>query len=97
MIEIKKLSLSEKKRLRANFGEHIETLNVPPLLDIQLKSYDNFISERDPLLITYFAATTLFVPWVLIYSLTDVALFDERAFLMFVTIISLNLAINYVY
>ncbi len=45
MIEIKKLSLSEKKRLRANFGEHIETLNVPPLLDIQLKSYDNFIQK----------------------------------------------------
>ena len=45
MIEIKKLSLSEKKRLRANFVEHIETLNVPPLLDIQLKSYDNFIQK----------------------------------------------------
>ena len=48
------------------------------------KSYDNFIFEKDSLLITYFGATILFVPWVLIYSLTDVALFDERTFLLFV-------------
>ncbi|MDP3696654.1 MAG: O-antigen ligase family protein [Candidatus Taylorbacteria bacterium] len=56
------------------------------------KSYENFVSERDPLLVTYFGATILFVPWVLIYSLTDVALFDERAFLLFVTTIALILA-----
>src|SRR3989344_6677242 len=56
------------------------------------KSYYNFISERDSLLVTYFATTLLFVPWVLIYSLTDVALFDERAFLLFVTTASLILA-----
>ena len=53
------------------------------------KSYNNFISERSPLLVTYFAATLLFVPWVLIYSLTDVALFDERSFLLFITTISI--------
>src|SRR3989344_1666525 len=56
------------------------------------KSYYNFVSEKDPLLVTYFGATILFVPWVLIYSLTDVALFDERAFLIFVTTISIILA-----
>ena len=56
------------------------------------KSYDNFISERDPFRVSYFAGTILFVPWVLIYSLTDVALFDERAFLLFITTISLILA-----
>jgi len=56
------------------------------------KSYDNFVKERDPLLVTYFAAAILFVPWVLIYSLTDVALFDERSFLLFITSVSLILA-----
>ena len=55
------------------------------------KSYEDFISTKDPLLITYFGAAILFVPWVLIYSLTDVALFDERAFLLFVTMISIIL------
>ncbi|MBI2065399.1 MAG: O-antigen ligase family protein [Candidatus Yanofskybacteria bacterium] len=66
------------------------------------KSYDNFISDppalgyseakQDPLLVTYFGATLLFVPWVLIYSLTDVALFDERSFLLFVITIALILS-----
>ena len=56
------------------------------------KSYNNFILEKDPLLVTYFAATIIFVPWVLIYSLTDVALFDERAFLLFMTTVALILS-----
>ena len=56
------------------------------------KSYYNFILEKDSLLVTYFGTTLLFVPWVLIYSLTDVALFDERAFLLFVTTIALILS-----
>ncbi|MEX2091010.1 MAG: O-antigen ligase family protein [Candidatus Paceibacterota bacterium] len=50
-----------------------------------------FLREDDKFLKTYFAATLLFVPWVLIYSLTDVALFDERAFLLFVATVSLIL------
>src|SRR3989338_3130839 len=56
------------------------------------KSYDNYVLAKDPLLVTYFGATIIFVPWVLIYSLTDVALFDERSFLLFVTTASLLLA-----
>lgn len=66
------------------------------------KSYENFIStppsqgfgeaKQDPFLVTYFGATILFVPWVLIYSLTDVALFDERTFLLFVATIALILS-----
>jgi len=48
------------------------------------KTYINFIHSKNPLLIIYFASALLFVPWVLIYSLTDVALFDGRAFLLFV-------------
>jgi len=56
------------------------------------KSYDNFVSEKDPFLTIYYGAAILFISWVLIYSLTDVALFDERTFLLFVTTISLVLA-----
>ena len=55
-------------------------------------SYYNFISEKDSFLLLYYGASLLFIPWILIYSLTDVALFDERAFLLFVTTISLILA-----
>jgi len=58
------------------------------------KSYDNYISEKDPLLITYFGATLLFLPWVLVYSLTDVAILDERTFLMFITTVAIILSIK---
>jgi len=56
------------------------------------KSYYNFVSEKDPLMTIYFSATILFIPWVLIYSLTDVALFDERSLLLFVATVALILA-----
>ncbi len=70
------------------------------------KSYENFINStlyplhdrgvdtmsENGLTMIYFGATLIFVPWVLIYSLTDVALFDERAFLFFVTTMSIILS-----
>jgi len=48
MINKKKLSLSfmEMKRLRANFGDHVEKLKLPNLLDIQIKSYEKFIQNN---------------------------------------------------
>ncbi|MBI2063020.1 MAG: O-antigen ligase family protein [Candidatus Yanofskybacteria bacterium] len=50
------------------------------------KSHRNFLtsvtSYQLPIII-YFASLLIFLPWVLIYSLTDVAMFDERAFLLF--------------
>ncbi|MDO8658061.1 MAG: O-antigen ligase family protein, partial [Candidatus Levybacteria bacterium] len=55
------------------------------------KIYTNFITSRDWEITVYNGASLIFIPWVLIYSLTDVALFDERAFLLFVTTISLIL------
>src|SRR3989344_4245514 len=45
------------------------------------RNYEIFLREEDNLLKLYLAATLLFVPWVLIYSLTDIAIFDERALL----------------
>lgn len=48
------------------------------------KVFYNFMGSDSPLESIYFAACLIFIPWVLIYSLTDVAIFDERAFLLFV-------------
>lgn len=43
------LSYTEKKRPRAYFGKRLDTLAVPPLLDIQLTSYKiNFLQEDTP-------------------------------------------------
>ncbi len=53
------------------------------------KMYRNFLTAGDSLSSVYFAAALIFIPWVLIYSLTDVAIFDERAFLLFVIICAL--------
>jgi len=53
-----------------------------------------YINEHDPKYMAFIAASFLFVPWVLIYSLTDVALFDERAFLMFVAVVTLLAAVT---
>lgn len=38
-----KLSFTEKKRIRADYGKRAETLQVPPLLSIQLDSYEKFL------------------------------------------------------
>lgn len=54
------------------------------------KVYVNFLGTRNQKLETiYFASLLVFLPWVLIYSLTDVAIFDERAFLLFIITIAL--------
>ncbi len=37
------LSYTERKRIRANYGKRPDTLEAPPLLDIQLQSYNNFL------------------------------------------------------
>lgn len=50
------------------------------------KTYENFRRSQDNFLSVYYGAALLFIPWVLLYLLTDAALFDERAFLLFVTV-----------
>lgn len=59
---------------------------------IMKKIYGNFRFADDPLLLVYNGALLLFLPWVLIYSLTDVALFDERTFLLFVATVAITQA-----
>ena len=39
----------------------------------------------------YFGSLLIFLAWVLIYVLTDVALFDERTFLITATVIAIGL------
>lgn len=85
-----------------NIYLHIAAVMGIPALVIALwflwllfrKTYINFIHSKNPLLTIYFAALLLFVPWVLIYSLTDVALFDGRAFLLFVVTTAIILGIK---
>ncbi|MDF1678144.1 MAG: DNA-directed RNA polymerase subunit beta, partial [Legionellaceae bacterium] len=38
-------SYAEKKRFRKSFGSHAEKMAIPDLLDIQLKSYEDFIQS----------------------------------------------------
>lgn len=56
------------------------------------KIYKNFVVSKNWEIIIYNGAALIFIPWILFYCLTDVALFDERAFLLFVAIVSLILA-----
>ena len=58
------------------------------------KNYEIFIKEGDKQLGIYFAAALLYVPWVLIYSLTDIAIFDERALLFALIPISIILGLK---
>ncbi|MEK7124860.1 MAG: O-antigen ligase family protein [Patescibacteria group bacterium] len=52
-------------------------------------TYRSYLKENDPILLVYYGSALLYVPWIFLYSLTDVALFDERAFLLFVTTVAL--------
>jgi len=58
------------------------------------KTYNNFIHSENWEIIVYNGAALLFIPWVLAYCLTDVALFDERAFLLFTTTAALILGLK---
>ncbi len=53
------------------------------------KAFLNFLNAKNMTLLLYNSASIVFITWVMFYSLTDVALFDERAFLLFVTTVAL--------
>ncbi|KKT28697.1 MAG: hypothetical protein UW43_C0005G0010 [Candidatus Yanofskybacteria bacterium GW2011_GWA1_44_21] len=52
------------------------------MLKILFNAFKKYASSDDPFLIVFYGASLLYFPWVLLYLLTDVAVFDERAFLM---------------
>ncbi len=86
------LSLAKAGSTAHNLYLHIAAEMGIPALILSLvflwlllkKTYRNFIDSSDSLEMIYFGAMLIFLPWVLIYSLTDPAIFDERAFLLFV-------------
>jgi DNA-directed RNA polymerase subunit beta len=41
-------SFTEKKRLRANFGEREDAIEMPPMLEIQTKSFDKLLQTNTP-------------------------------------------------
>ena len=41
------LSFTEKKIIRKNFGKLRETLSIPNLIEVQKKSYSQFIQPHD--------------------------------------------------
>ena len=41
------LSFTEKKSIRKSFGKLIETLSIPDLIEVQKKSYDQFLSSKN--------------------------------------------------
>ncbi len=93
------LGLAKAGSSAHNLYLHIATeMGIPALIFtlwflwlLMQKIYNNFTKSKDLEITVYNGAALIFIPWVLIYCLTDVALFDERAFLLFVTTISLVL------
>lgn len=94
------LSLAKAGSSAHNIYLHIASeMGIPALIFalwflylLMQKIYNNFTTAKDWEIIIYNAAGLIFIPWVLVYCLTDVALFDERAFLMFMATMSLILA-----
>ncbi len=64
------------------------------LWSVFARNFKLFKEYKDSFFSIYYGASLLFIPWVLIYLLTDAALFDERAFLMFATITAIILGTN---
>ncbi len=95
-----KLELARAGSSAHNIYLHIAAeMGIPALIFalwflwlLMQKVYNNFTNSKDWEIIVYNGAALIFMPWVLIYCLTDVALFDERAFLLFVATTSLILA-----
>jgi len=58
------------------------------------KIYDNFLNEKEAYVLIYNAAALIYISWVLFYSLTDPAIFDERAFLLFAVTVGLIFGIK---
>ncbi|MFH1769584.1 MAG: O-antigen ligase family protein [Parcubacteria group bacterium] len=53
------------------------------------REYSQFINSKNRIIQIYSGAGLIFIVWVLGYSMTDFALFDERAFLLFVITVAL--------
>ena len=61
------------------------------LIALFVRIFNKFIAEREVMIATYYGSALIFIPWVFAYLMTDVVIFDERAFLMFVVAATLLL------
>ncbi len=95
-----KLELAKAGSSAHNIYLHIAAeIGIPALIFslwflwlLMQKVYVNFTISKDWEITIYNGAALIFIPWILVYCLTDVALFDERAFLLFVATIGLILS-----
>ena len=70
--------------MAAEMGVLALIASITFLIALFVRIYIKFIVERDVMLATYHGSALIFIPWVYAYLMTDVAIFDERAFLMFI-------------
>ena len=59
--------------------------------------YRRFVESREPMYQAYFGGLLITVPWVLVYLMTDVAIFDERALLLCVATLAIVSTQSYVH
>lgn len=89
-----KIELSDAGSSAHNLYLHIAAeMGIPALIlalyfiwRILTQTYKQYVNSKEPSLSLYYGALLLTIPWVFLYVLTDAALFDERAFLLFVTV-----------
>ncbi len=53
------------------------------------RTYDRFVKSSEPIYQAYFGGLLITLPWVLVYLMTDVAIFDERALLLCVATLAI--------
>jgi O-antigen ligase len=51
--------------------------------------YDRFVKSSEPIFQAYFGGLLITLPWILVYLMTDVAIFDERALLLCVATLAI--------
>lgn len=59
--------------------------------------YNCFVKSRDPTYQAYFGGLLITVPWVLVYLMTDVAIFDERALLLCVATLAITATSSHIH
>ena len=59
--------------------------------------YTRFVESTEPFYRAYFAGLLITIPWILLYLMTDVAIFDERALLLCVATLAIVSAPSHVH
>ena len=81
--------------IAAEIGIPALLLAMSLVIFIFVRLYRAYTNNYHPIQTPYVGAMILCLPWVLIYSLTDVALLDERALLLFTATISMVTALGH--